>query len=305
MFIFATMEKIIRHIETLLLRHDYVIVPELGGFVIQSRSSVVSAKSIEPPLSVISFNPLMKTSDGLLAIELSRAEQISFREAVQLITREVEIGNSLLGKSKKLQLGKLGILAGNTDGKIIFTPAASSNFIPSNFGLGTLHIAAIQKTNGEEKRVIQLVLPSRKTMMRYAAVAVVAAGLFFGAPRIDDAYRSFANLNPTSLFDKAETPAENAPIQPVQVQSAEQEPVVQAPEANHHVIVSCMATRRDAEEYSEWLRSLNYQNTRILTPVKTFRIAIDSFSTKEEAISFMQELRKNKPQFADAWVLSE
>ena len=66
-----------------------------------------------------------------------------------------------------------------------------------------------------------------------------------------------------------------------------------------------MATLKDAEEYQEWLKSLNYQHTRILPPVKTYRIAIESFTTKEEAIVYMQELRESKPQFADAWVLSD
>lgn len=299
------MEKIIRHIETLLRRHDYVIVPELGGFVLQNQSSVITPESIEPPLTVISFNPLMKTSDGLLAIELSRAAQISFREAVQLISSEISTAKTLLEKGKKLDLGNLGTLTSNSDQKIIFLPAANSNFFPSNYGLATLHVYAIQKPAEEERHVIQFVLPSRRKMVRYAAVVAVAAGLFFGAPRINEAYRNFANLNPVTLLNQPENKPESAPAEPVQVTAITAEPVIQAVEGGHHVIVSCMATQKDADEYCQRLKTLSYQNAHILPPIKTYRIAINSFTTKEEAINYMQELRKTKPQFADAWVLSE
>ena len=299
------MEKIIRHIETLLRRHDYVIIPELGGFVLQNQSSVITPESIEPPLTIISFNPLMKNSDGLLAIELSRAGQISFREAVQLISSEIALAKTILEKGKVLELGNLGILTSNTDHKVIFRPTANSNFIPSNYGLGTLHVSVIQKTTEEEKRVIQLVLPSRRNMVKYAAVVAVVAGLFFGAPRINEAYRNFANLNPTYLLNQSENKIESAVIKPLQVEVDKIESVVQSAEANYHVIVSCMATQKDADEYCKRLKSLSYQNAQVLLPIKTYRIAINSFATKEEAIIYMQELRKTKPQFADAWVLSE
>lgn len=305
MSIFATMEKLIRHIETLLRRHDYVIVPELGGFVLQRQSSVITDEGIEPPLTVVSYNPLMKTSDGLLAIELSRAEHISFREAVQLITAEVETAKVLLEKNKKLELGKLGFLSIDSGDKVAFRPSANAGFIPSNFGLETLHVAAIQKADEEEKRVIRIVIPSRRKLTRYAAAAAVIAGLVFGAPKMSEAYRDFANLYPASLFHKTEIQPENQTAQPVQTPAEEPETAVAVAEPSHHVIVSCMATLKDAEAYQEWLKSLNYQHARILPPVKTYRIAIESFTTKEEAIVYMQELRNSKPQFADAWVLSD
>ncbi len=305
MAIFAPMEKLIRHIETLLRRHDYVIVPGVGGFVLQKQSSVITSEGIEPPLTTVSFNPLMKTSDGLLAIELSRAEQISFREAVQLIGNEAESAITNLESGKKLELGNLGILSSGNDGKIIFTPSAYSYFIPSNFGLSKLHISAVEKSTGEEKRVIRIVIPQRRQIIRYTAVAAIAAGLIFGIPRISETYHNNANLNPVSIIENLEVPSGNQQTQPAEIAVTERQATIAVPEASHHVIVSCMATQKDAEEYQARLKALNYQNTRILPPVKTYRIAIESFTTKEEAIIYMQQLRKNNPQFADAWVLSE
>lgn len=301
------MEKIIHHIETLLRRHDYVIIPDFGGFVLQNQSSVITPESIQPPLAVISFNPLMKTSDGLLAIELSRAEQISFRQAVQIINREVASARSLLEKGKQFELGNLGILKADGVEKIIFIPTSNSHFIPSNFGLSTLHITPISKISEEEKHIIQIVLPPRKTIVKYAAVAAVVTGLFFGAPKINDAYHNFANLSPVSLFDKSESDVETPKAKPVQAQfSAVKESLAaEHGEASNHVIVSCMANQKEADEYCARLKSLNYQNASVLPSKRTFKVAIDSFMTNEEAVNYLYNLRKTKPQFAAAWILSE
>ena len=58
-----------RHIESLLLKHDCVIVPDFGGFVTQQ----VSARYVEdeglflPPYRSVGFNGCLKLNDGLLA----------------------------------------------------------------------------------------------------------------------------------------------------------------------------------------------------------------------------------------------
>ena len=84
------MENISKHIEKLLAQHDYVVVPDLGGFVVQHESAQILPDMIIPPLSTIAFNPLMLHADGLLTIEVSRSEQISYRNAADFIRKEVE-----------------------------------------------------------------------------------------------------------------------------------------------------------------------------------------------------------------------
>ena len=60
---------------------------------------------------------------------------------------------------------------------------------------------------------------------------------------------------------------------------------------------------KDADDVLRQLNKMNYTDAHIL-PDKTYRVAIQSFGTKEEAVCFMQDLRASNPQFADAWVLS-
>ena len=75
---FCIVEKIYQHIEKLLAYHDYVVVPGLGGFVVQQQFACVYDDVLFPPSAVIAFNPLMNHSDGLLAIEVARAEGVTF-----------------------------------------------------------------------------------------------------------------------------------------------------------------------------------------------------------------------------------
>lgn len=301
------MEKLIQHIESLIRRHDYVIVPDLGGFVFQKQSSVILADMLTPPKTVISFNPLMKISDGLLAIEISRAEKMSFREAMQLINTQVASIKSVLDGGKAVDFGNLGQLMLGDDKKLIFKPSENDNFIPSNFGLSTLHYAPkVLQTEENERREIRILLPSKGKMARYAAIAVVAAGIFFATPRISENYQNLGNINPFSKIKQseevAEVIAETPAVQPIEIV---EEAVIPAVELKHHVIVSCMNTQEEADKYCDWLKAQNYTKSHILSPIKTYRISIQSFETKKEAVDFMTYLRNTKSQFADAWVLSE
>lgn len=314
------MEKIIRHIETLIRRHDYVIIPDLGGFVFQKQSATITHESINPPLTTISFNPLMNVSDGLLAIEISRAENISFRESMERINKFVETLKNQFASRKVVNMGGLGNLLTGDDNKIIFTPSANLNFIPANFGQNTLHYAAFVKEEAhtEKRKVIQITLPTSRTMTRYAAAIAVVAILAVSVPKITNAYQNFGSIIPTTGITPTETkdakvettlpveainPTQNTSTNIDEAKIAAQSEAVEA--LTHHVIVSAMPSKAEADSYCNRLKALNYTQAHVLKPIKTYRIAICSFGSKEEAIKYMQDLRKNKPQFAEAWVLSE
>ncbi len=308
---------IIKHIEVLIRRHDYVIVPDLGGFVFQKQSAVIFLEQITPPLAVVSFNPLMKISDGLLAIEIARSERISFRESMQLIESQVLIVKSMLAQGKSVDFGNLGLLKMDSDKKLIFEPSGNSRFIPVNFGLSPVHYSPrTQQTDQDDRREIRILLPTRAKIAKYVAVAMVAAGIFFASPQIGENYHNYSNFNPFSKITQTEeqsevicTETEEVVVDDLAIQALEEEvqEVVVVPEVElkHHVIVSCMNTLKEAERYREWLKSQDYTEAHILEPIKTYRISIQSFETKEAAIAFMTELRNTKSQFSDAWVLSE
>ncbi len=60
------MNELSRHIEVLLLEHDCVIIPQLGGFVAQYVSShrVTAEQTIYPPFRTVGINAQLTLNDG-------------------------------------------------------------------------------------------------------------------------------------------------------------------------------------------------------------------------------------------------
>ena len=129
------MEKINEHIERLLCYHEYVVVPGLGGFVLQRQSARIEAGKIIAPYSTVSFNPLMQHADGLLAIEIARSEGITYRKAVEILENSVAQMKMQLNDRNYLNLGSLGVFEKDAEGSLLYVPAADLGFIPSNLGL--------------------------------------------------------------------------------------------------------------------------------------------------------------------------
>jgi hypothetical protein len=306
------MEQIARHIETLLRRHDYVVVPDLGGFVVQNQQAVIHADAIEPPLSTVGFNPLLNVSDGMLTIEISRAEKISFREASHLIEKSVAGLKSALKAQRTVSCGNLGTLSVDAEEKIIFKPSLNADMLPSNYGLGTLHYSPFAESIATEDRKLTITLPSPRKIARYAAIGLIAASVFLAAPTLNDARQNFAGLYPENLLETSEKPVLNnintpTPLAAVSNTIAETKEIEATPaeEARFHVVVASLPTQEMADKYCTELKADNFSKVHILRPSRLYRVAIESFTSKDSAVTYMENLRKSSTEFAEAWVLCE
>ena len=63
----------VEHIITLLKKHDYVIVPGLGGFITHHEPARrnMGSNTISPPSKKLAFNRSLKENDGLLVNHLT------------------------------------------------------------------------------------------------------------------------------------------------------------------------------------------------------------------------------------------
>lgn len=293
------MEKFCNHIERLLAQHDYVVVPNLGGFVVQTESAVLLSDHITPPLSTIGFNPLMHHADGLLAIEIARSEQISYRMAMETIEKKVEILKSELNSAKFIQFGNLGAFYQNDHGDLIFSPEVNVSFLPRNFELNNLYISQKGSKIQDEKSGITISLPSTR-IFKYAAVAMLVVGLFAVSPHVND-MRQLHNANlATSVFYNSIQP-------PVVTKTLTREvntstTTITKDSDNYHVIVASLPNQIAAEKFCNELRTADFKCAHVLVPAKTYRVAIQSFSDRKKAIQYMENLRKTDKRFETAWV---
>ena len=76
----------VQHIEYLLTRHDCVVVPGWGAWIVQSVSAVVAGNAAPlPPRRWLSFNASLSHNDGMLAHSLMRAKGCGYDEAMAQI----------------------------------------------------------------------------------------------------------------------------------------------------------------------------------------------------------------------------
>ncbi|HPL76937.1 MAG TPA: hypothetical protein PK980_06235 [Paludibacteraceae bacterium] len=313
------MEKLSRYIEILLAQHDYVIVPGLGGFIIQPQSAMILSDRITPPLAVIAFNPLLNSNDGLLAYEISEREHISYRAAIEMIDHEVESILSKLQQGEKVDMENLGSLQKNTNGHLIFSPVPRADFLPANFGMTEIKLWEQGITNSEERKKITITLPSASSF-RYAAACALIFGMLLVSPRMADTKRShYANLIPLETY----TPTQSQPSASknvsinntlkATVETEKQDSLSPAKEENfqnalskqtnlYHVIAATFYSRKSAEKFCAQLQNLKYTEARVFSPEKNYKVVVRSFPRYQEAVEFMEQLRKSDALFESAWV---
>lgn len=288
------MEKIIRHIEKLLLHHDYVVVPSLGGFVIQKHSACIEQETLIAPYSSITFNALMHHSDGLLVIELSRSLRISFREAQELLEKEVQQIKSSLKNGATVGIGNIGSITLSDEGLYTFEPAANTAFLPQNTGLKNLSLSGDKAKENKKSKHVKF---NAARLARYAAAFALLLGLQFGLDKADRQQSQSASVINIDLLKTVSTTPKPEKVSNDTV-------CKQRPDSElFHVIVASLPTLKSAEEFALKLRNDSFPETHLLSPATTYRVAIKSFDNRDEAINYMEKLRLSDSRFETAWVL--
>lgn len=295
------MEKFCRHIEKLLAHHDFVVVPGLGGFVVQMQSAQIQPDYITPPFASIGFNPLMNNSDGLLAIEISRSEKISYRLAMEYITSEVNSIHYRLNTKKELQFGHLGILSVDDFQNIQFKPAEKAAFLPQNFATTNVTIPTLNSTKETENKTITIQFrPSH--FYKYAAVVLILIGLFLNTSKTSDVMlTNSADVSSLSLLNIPQLLSDSVPELGIDSIAINEE--IQISENRFHVIVASLKEKEVAESFCKSLIVKKFPQAHVLPPIRTYRVAIQSFADRNEAIHYMENLRATDSRFESAWVL--
>ena len=144
------MERIFEHIERLLLQHDCIIIPDFGGFVLQS----ISAEYLDvdhfftPSRKEIIFNPTLTHNDGLLAESYMQQYTLNFAKAQSLVKKDVAEIKKRLDDNSELQFGTIGLFF-KEDERLIFMPAKHSDdlFGIQSYGLPVFYFLPLSTHN--------------------------------------------------------------------------------------------------------------------------------------------------------------
>ncbi len=138
---------IAKHISELLYNHDTVIIPELGGIVSSFHSASIDHVQglLHPPSKKLSFDENLLTNDSLLVDYVKRKNNLSLKEAVDVISRFVTQIEGKLNKKEIVILPQIGRLYKDYENSLRFLQD-TNNFNTDVFGLPTLQYYPVLRT---------------------------------------------------------------------------------------------------------------------------------------------------------------
>lgn len=191
------MERLMKHIEELLLWHDCVIIPEFGGFVLQTVSSEYASDEhlFIPTRKEVVFNPTLTHNDGLLAESYMQELSVDFSRAQQQIRTDVAMMKDALEKDLQVKFGQTGHFTKDGE-RVIFKPSKNSDklFCTSSYGLPAFYYLSLTarrpavtaqnssnaaRTETDKSNRILYTIPITQLFVGIFAAALVAVILFF------------------------------------------------------------------------------------------------------------------------------
>ncbi len=315
----ATIEK---HIFDLLHYHDCVIVPGLGGFVANLNPILLQKEKnlFIPPAKEIGFNRSLIYNDGLLTNYVASKKGVSYSEAQELINDFVTNIRSRIILAQAVILDKIGTLRADAIGNLQFSPSGAYSFLPEAFGLSSFRIepADYKYTVKFEKEILRSVKWNKQTMRYWSSVAALITVLFFLSttelkmPSVSLSGWSTPNLSiektkETTVSDnnfvlaEAQDSADDI-SSPLTELIDNKEPTEEIIFKKYSLIAASLVKRDAAEKSLQTFIHKGHKGAAIVDDEPgRFRIALEFFDTKAEAIRVMEDYRL-RPGFETVWV---
>lgn len=317
-----------QHISALLYRYQCVIVPNFGAFITESISAKINELSgtIAPPKKLILFNTILKNNDGLLANHIALEEQVSFDQAMLAIEQQVNQWLLELKAGHAIYLKNIGELNFNEEGKIIFEPIGSTNYLTSSFGLSPVLAKAITKENQTLKEVIEepAITPKvvsihskrkrRPQWIGYAAACVLGIGTLGGVYQYQMDYQNYLEQSlavEREVQAKVQQELQQATfyIQAPQIIEKTTEVIQQATEQkikkSYHIVAGAFRSDAKAQILADELKTKGFEHATYLKKdgPGMRNVVYNSFATAEEAQVELQKIIEDVNK--DAWIFIE
>ena len=301
-----------KYISDLLYRYDCVIVPHFGGFISNEISASVNhfTHTFYPPSKALTFNSQLKKNDGLLANYVAVAENISYSKALEKIDAQVQSWQENL-RHEELELADIGSIHLNKEGKPVFEPSHSVNYLIASFGLSSYVSPAVKRLTYKEKaEKLQPVIPlntsaqRRKTpaLLKYAAAAILifAAGTF--------GWKEYQNIEYGKLVAQAAQQQEHVEKSIQEATFVISNPLpaitlnVAKKTSNFHIIAGAFREPANAEKKLQQLLDQGYKSRILgLNKWNLTQVAYESQDTRALALERLKHIKETASQ--DAWLL--
>ncbi|MDR0769321.1 MAG: hypothetical protein LBE71_05405 [Dysgonamonadaceae bacterium] len=141
------------HLAYLLSKHDRVIIPDFGAFVISPKKDSMPRRNFIPqPVNYsLTFDPQIICDDGLLVGSIAKEKGIGNGEALRLVHEYVDGLVEMLRGGQAVNFPCIGTIHLSSDRKIVFTPAKNLSCNAASCGLVHLSFPCL---NEVEERIL-------------------------------------------------------------------------------------------------------------------------------------------------------
>ncbi|MDA3904763.1 MAG: SPOR domain-containing protein [Bacteroidales bacterium] len=301
--------NIAAHIGQLVLEHECVIIPGLGGFLTNYHAAEINNRQhhILPPSRKLVFNAQLNTNDGLLANFLSQRLDISYKTSSLLLEVFANYCQRDLAEGKQISFGDLGVLDMNNHHKLEFYPNTTINYNEDAFGLKALALKTIVR-----KPEFNLQAPIQKAIkkpyktkvvklnsltLRKVAAVLIPLGIFISAVLYLPSLIQNKNLQQTSVIsflDSVKSPVssdvklDNSEGE-LSVKESDELPIIEEIETKTEEDIS--VKENDAKKTRVNLNEFIVQKQRDIIPKGQFHIICGSFSEKDRAEALVGHLK--------------
>ncbi|MDO8998685.1 MAG: SPOR domain-containing protein [Bacteroidota bacterium] len=130
-------QTIIKGIKEQLFFHNYLVLPNFGGFVLKASPTHFSNSGalLTPPSKTLSFNSQLKQNDGILALWLQNQTQCTSSEALSSLNEFADYCKTILSARRRLSIEGIGFFYLDFENNTCFEPQLETNFLADSFGL--------------------------------------------------------------------------------------------------------------------------------------------------------------------------
>ena len=146
------MEIIAKNLEILLLQHDLVMVPGLGGFVVDYKQAEFDENEdgfMSPPGRSIIFNKDLRANDGLMVNAYMQNYDATYPQAYRQLEIDVEQLIDQLNEVGWVCLENVGTLRKDLEGHLSFEQIHVTAITPSLFALPSIRIKSLNQLENE------------------------------------------------------------------------------------------------------------------------------------------------------------
>jgi len=328
------MERLASRIEYLLLSHDCVIVPEVGGFVLQIVSAGYSFNKhmFHPMRKEVVFNSTLNHQDGLLAEAYMKKFGADYAGACSMIEADVEGLRKELRDKGQVDMGLVGTLAVGEEGQVVFTPSKDDVLCVDFYGLTSFHLTPLSDLKKEEaiseyeNDTIYIRINKRVLRAVSSVAAVIALILLISTPVKDvntstytASFIPMETSKPKSEMLVADSDAprniietgEDATSTSLVVEAVSTTPdmIVQTPSIaqpkvrtkSYYAIIGSFPRKDLAMKYIAGTDKQLCPNVDIVANDDRIRVYAGKFSNREDAESYINTLRTTD-KYKDAWL---